>query len=348
MTQLTATIVDGEQTVETPARIDGPTLVIDGDDLERATGWHLESQGLCRGDVCVPARDRAALEVEGGVSLREVARLLGRPLAVELGGDPVAVLGEPGETYDRSHTHRDAPAFTLPDIDGSPVALDDFAGRKRVIVAWAPWCGCRYDLPVWDALQAELGDDVAVISIALEEDPAEARRWARDELPEALSYPVLVDRDHVVAERYGITNVPMTVWIDEDGKIVRPPLMAPGDDQFRDFTKIDSSLHHDALRKWVRDDVAPLSDDELEERHTEPTPELQAARTERRLAMYLLRADRPADAERHLAAALELAPDDFTIQRGTMPLRGEDPFGDAFFEFWEAWDARGRPGYASA
>ena len=133
--------------------------------------------------------------------------------------------------------------------------------------------------------------------------------------------------------------------IDEDGRIVRPPLMAPGDDQFREYTKIDSSLHHEALRRWVKDDVAPLSNDELDARWVSPSAEARTARAERRLAMHLLRAGRHADADRHLAAALELAPDDFTIQRGSMPVRGEDPFGAAFFEFWEAWEARGRPGY---
>jgi hypothetical protein len=123
--------------------------------------------------------------------------------------------------------------------------------------------------------------------------------------------------------------------------------MAPGDDQYREYTKIESSLHHDALRRWVKDDAAPLTDDELEAHWASPSPETQAARAERRLAMHLVRAGRRAEAELHLAAALELAPDDFTIQRGSMPVRGQDPFGAEFFEFWEAWEARGRPGYDS-
>jgi peroxiredoxin len=347
MAEMMATIVDGERVAEVSARVEDGVLLIAADDMERATGWHLESAGLCRGDVCLLVRDPSALDVNGAVSLSEVARLVGRPLAIEPSGSPIAVLGEPGETYDDTLAQQTAPSFTLPDVDGRPVALDDYTGKKRVIVTWAPWCGCRWDLPVWDELQAELGDDVVLISVALDEDVDAVRHWARDEPPVPLSYPVLVDRDHVVAERYGIVNVPTSVWIDEEGTIVRPPAIAPADDKFRDFTQIDSSLHHDALRRWVRDDVAPLSEDEVRTRQTAPTPEVQAARTERRLAMYLLRAGRTDDAERHLAAAMELAPDDWTIVRGSMPVRGEDPFGQAFFDFYQEWEARGRPGYDS-
>jgi len=186
-----------------------------------------------------------------------------------------------------------------------------------------------------------------MLAVALDEDVGAVRHWSRDEPPESLTYPVLVDRDHVVAERYGIVNIPTTVWIDEAGTIVRPPAIAPADDKYRDFTNIDSSLHNDALRRWVHDDVAPLSDDEVSRRQATPSPDVQTARAERRLAMHLVRAGRRDEAERHLARALELAPDDWAIARGSMPVRGQDPFGQEFFDFYQQWEARGRPGYDS-
>jgi hypothetical protein len=173
------------------------------------------------------------------------------------------------------------------------------------------------------------------------------RQWARGEPTSPLTYPVLVDRDHRVAELYGIVNIPTSVWIDKADRIVRPPAITPADDTFKDFTKIDSSLHHDALRRWVLEGNAPLDDDGVRARQVPPTPELQAARAERRLAMHLLRDGHREAAERHLERAMELAPDDWTINRGSMPVRGLDPFGQAFFDFYQRWEAAGRPGYAS-
>ena len=49
-----------------------------------------------------------------------------------------------------------------------------------------------------------------------------------------------------------------------------------------------------------------------------------------------------AAAARHFARAGELAPLDWTIRRGSMPIQGQNPFGPEFFALAE----QGKPEYA--
>lgn len=178
------------------------------------------------------------------------------------------------------------------------------------------------------------------MAVSLDDDAEAARPW----LDEAdLTFPSVLDVNHVVADWFGIVNVPTAVWFDEQGDMVRPPTIAPGDDRFREFSGVDSAVHHDALRRWV---VEGEIDRALLQRWSQPAAEAPAlARAHRRVAAWLHRSGRDDAAAPHFAAAAELAPDDWTIRRGSMPLQGSDPFGDEFFAFAVEWDERGRNSY---
>jgi hypothetical protein len=133
----TLTLVDGGNATEVEGTVDpAGGITLRPEVLERATGWELRDEGLCRGDVCVPVHDPAALVVDGGISLAGFARALHRPLASEPAA-ALAVLGEAADAFAGDGRSLDAPPFTLPDLDGAPVALDDYAGRKRLLVFWS-------------------------------------------------------------------------------------------------------------------------------------------------------------------------------------------------------------------
>lgn len=184
------------------------------------------------------------------------------------------------------------------------------------------------------------------MAVALDDSLEAIRPWVDAADPPLTTVTVALDADHRLAEAYGITNVPATVWVDEDGTVVKPPTITPGDDQFRDFTQIDSAAHHDALRRWVHDGVVPMAEGgDAPASARPPTAQEQEARAERRLASWLHRNGHPEAAEAHYARAVELAPLDWTISRGSMPARGQDPFGQDFFELFQQWDEAGRPDY---
>ena len=298
-------------------------------DFADSTGWEVKDHGLCRGDVCRPGSPGETL------TLTELAAALGRPLAVEVGEDEsVAVLGEPGGTTIRRGDA--APELGLTDADGNTVEVST-PGRRTLLVAWSTWCGCRYELPAWKELTEELAPlGLDLVTVALDDDEERVRHWTGK-----AGLPPVLDPEHRLSDVFGVVNVPSTVWLDEDGRVAKAPTIAPGNDQFKEFTEVDSTRHHEALRRWMTDDVVPAEP----AGSAEDDSALRLARAERRLAAWLHRHDRPEAAERHFEAAVALAPLDFSIRRSSMRSRGQDPFGDEFFELWEEWSAAGRPGY---
>jgi thiol-disulfide isomerase/thioredoxin len=329
------------------ARIEGDRLLVEPASLEAATGWALKPEGLCRGSVCVPVKDRGGLAVDGAIDLAAFADALHQPVVIDA-GEGVAALGVPAAERVAAMETLEAPDFELPDLEGQPFRYSSLGKRKTLVVTWASWCGCRYDLPAWEALAAELGPKgLDIVSVALDDSAEAAKVWV-DAAEPTPTFPVLVDREHLLGELFGITNVPSVVWIDEDDHIVRAPVIAPGDDQFKDFTNIDSTVHHDQLRRWVRDGEVPDDAEGVRARRHVPTDAEQLARLHRRVGAHLAREGHPDAAERHFARAYELAPMDWTIRRGSLPLRGEDPFGEPFFDFYAEWEAAGRPGTGSA
>jgi peroxiredoxin len=335
---MSLTLIDADGGIH---ELDGIVSAIDARQLADVTGWVLKPEGLCRGDACTPLLGRVVAAGVDTIDLTQWAAALGHGLAVD---EPFAVAALAPTTQATAATVGSvAPDLDLPDLDGTVHALSDLAGRKRVLVTWASWCGCRHELGAWREIQDELGPEgLAIYSVALDNSAEDARPWVEAGAP---SYPVVVDTAHVTAERFGITNVPSTVWIDEAGRVVKPPTIAPGDDQFKEFTQIDSTRHHEALRRWVRTGELPATSvPEIAAR----TPAELLALAERRVGAYLHGAGHGEAAASHLAAAVELAPWDWTVRRANIALRGEDPFlGEEFVAFWQEWDAAGRPGYTT-
>ena len=55
------------------------------------------------------------------------------------------------------------------------------------------------------------------------------------------------------------------------------------------------------------------------------------------------RSGRSSGCDRNFDRAAELAPEDWTIRRAMMPLRGQDPFGENFMALYADWKANGSP-----
>jgi len=132
------TILDGGQRVELAAEIAGEQVALDPGSVHEELGWSLRPEGLCRGSVCVPVRDRAALVGERGIDLAELARVLDRPLALDV-AERAAALGTPASERRAALEGLEAPDFTLPDLAGRRHTLSGFRGKKVLLIAYASW-----------------------------------------------------------------------------------------------------------------------------------------------------------------------------------------------------------------
>ncbi len=78
--------------------------------------------------------------------------------------------------------------------------------------------------------------------------PAAAGEFIRAANP---THPSLIDAHYEVARAYNIVNVPTAVWIDEEGRIVRPNEMAFADNRWIEYTKFDMTRYVGAVRDWA-------------------------------------------------------------------------------------------------
>src|SRR5262249_2386597 len=114
------------------------------------------------------------------------------------------------------------------------------------------------------ALYEELADrNFVVLSVAMDSRDGDPRPWIDAASP---TYPVVIDREHRLAELYGVVNVPQAIWIDESGRIVRPAESAGAYEGFRTrngatrempedaarLTAEAKSTYLDAVRDWVK------------------------------------------------------------------------------------------------
>jgi hypothetical protein len=105
-------------------------------DAERATGWSLKPDGMCRGEICVPLPQEARRA--GRVDMAAFWRRLGGPVVRDSSGE-TWVLGAGAEERNSALAGTMAPDFALPDLAGVPRRLGDLRGSKVFLCTWASW-----------------------------------------------------------------------------------------------------------------------------------------------------------------------------------------------------------------
>lgn len=142
-------------------------------------------------------------------------------------GDVAAIVLAEYTAHQALAPGKPAPAFTLTDIDGQEVSLDDFLGKVVYLDFWASWCGpCLQQIPHAKELKQRMAgrDDLVFLYISVDTDQQAWRNMVADRDIQGVHLNV-PGFSHEVPQSYNLKGVPTFYLIGRDGKIAdnRPP-----------------------------------------------------------------------------------------------------------------------------
>lgn len=114
-----------------------------------------------------------------------------------------------------------APDFILTDLEGSPVKLSDYRGKRVLLNFWASWCPpCQVEMPHMQKFYEDYQQqDVVILGVnmtSIEQHRDEVQGFVSKE---KLTFPILLDSKGSVMQTYQVTAYPTTYLLDSSGVI---------------------------------------------------------------------------------------------------------------------------------
>lgn len=145
-----------------------------------------------------------------------------------------------------------APAFTLSDQRGNQVSLEDFRGKKNVILYFYPKAmtpGCTVQACGLRDSRQQL-DELDTVALGVSPDPV--ARLAKFAQRDQLNFTLLSDEDHAVAERFGVWGLKKFMGREFMG-ILRTTFLIDKQGRIRHvMDDVKTKTHHDDVLKLVR------------------------------------------------------------------------------------------------
>jgi len=112
-----------------------------------------------------------------------------------------------------------APAFELDAPGGKQkVSLAAHAGKVVIVDFWATWCApCHESFPAYQRLAEKFGDQLVVIGVSVDDDPAGIPEFAKET---GAMFPLAWDDGQITSKSYQPPKMPTSYVVDQSG-IVR-------------------------------------------------------------------------------------------------------------------------------
>lgn len=120
--------------------------------------------------------------------------------------------------------------FSLSDLNGNRVSSKGLQGKNIYINFWATWCPwCVKELPDIEKVYQKYKDkSLVILAIDLGEDKETVNKFIQQN---NYHFNVLLDSVQTVAQRYNISSIPVSIFIDKNGKIAQRITGAMKEDQ---------------------------------------------------------------------------------------------------------------------
>jgi peroxiredoxin len=199
--------------------------------------------------------------------LRQQGRLLLRLDEVEQGLSPIGQAAFVPTAAANGHVQprglpvgTSVPPFRLPDLTGKRVGLNDFRGKRVLVVHWSLQCGfCIRIAPELARLQLDLHKHNVELLLLSYGDAAGNRRLAEEY---DLTYPILLQEEGESWEAFQRMGTPVAYLLDGQGRVAKP--VAIGAEEVL-------ALAHEAARSQKRlPGERPLSESRIEREGLKP------------------------------------------------------------------------------
>lgn len=137
-----------------------------------------------------------------------------------------------------------APDFTVSLADGTEFSLSAQQGKIVLLNFWATWCGpCVREMPAFEKLQEEYGEDVAILAVNCMEDAGIVDAFLEET---GYTFPVAYDAEGSVIMKYPSQGIPYTLIIDAEGIIQKIYVgAADADTQYQEYKRAIDAIAED-------------------------------------------------------------------------------------------------------